>query len=202
MEPLTGVTRENAEVPKPDLSAAARDPKYQQALREATLLLGARPQPLEGVEGPIAGGYVFAVPHDKAEALLLKAHTNFLAKGCYLFRHDQSFGIGGQPDTLALLPTTNKFEVMALVEVNGANFNLYTAGIIQWMKQLEQEQPYVLTGIGTDYMEGYFTTPVRDARGLAKRMYSFCPDIVDQGVETVDRLAKELQKGKLYFWWD
>jgi hypothetical protein len=51
-------------------------------------------------------------------------------------------------------------------------------------------------------LEGYFTTPVKDPRALAKRMYKFCPDIVDQGVGTVDALAKELQKQKLYFWWD
>ncbi len=91
---------------------------------------------------------------------------------------------------------------MALVEVNGANYDIYTAGVIQWMQKLEQDQPYVLTGVGSDYMEGYFLTPVQDAAGLAKRMYAFCPDIVDQGVGTVSKLAEELQKGKFYFWWD
>jgi hypothetical protein len=60
----------------------------------------------------------------------------------------------------------------------------------------------VLTGIGFDYMEGNFTAPVKDPRGLARRMHQFCPDIVDQGVGTVGALAKELEKGKLYFWWD
>lgn len=201
-QPLTGVTHDNTPVPVPDLTEAARDPRYTQAIRDATLLLGARPQPFENEEGPVPGGYTFAVPHEKAESLLRKAHTDFLAKGCYLFRHEQSFGFGGQPDQFVLLPTTNKFDVMAIVAVNGANYDLYTAGIIQWMKQLEQEQPYVLTGIGFDYMEGYFTTPIQDPRGLARRMYSFCPDIVDQGTETVDKLASELKKGELYFWWD
>ena len=50
-------------------------------------------------------------------------------------------------------------------------------------------------------MKGYFTTPVKDPRALAERMYRFCPDIVDQGVGPVDALAKELQKQKLYCWW-
>jgi hypothetical protein len=30
-------------------------------------------------------------------------------------------------------------------------------------------------------------------------MYQFC---LDQGVETVGKHARELQKGGLYFWWD
>jgi hypothetical protein len=190
------------EAPKPDFSAAARDPKYQQLVKEAQTLLGATPQPLEGEEGPVAGGFVFNVPQARVESVLRRAHTNFLARGAYLFRYDQSFGIGGQPDKVGLLPTTNKYDVLAALETNGANFELYTADLIAWLKELEAEQPFILTGIGLDYLEGYFTTPVKDPRALAKRMYKFCPDIVDQGVGTLDALAKELQKQKLYFWWD
>ncbi len=55
---------------------------------------------------------------------------------------------------------------------------------------------------GFDYMEGFFTAPVKDPEALARRMYQFCPDIVDQGVGTVNKLARELRNGSLYFWWD
>jgi hypothetical protein len=45
--------------------------------------------------------------------------------------------------------------------------------------------------------------PVKKPAALAKRMYDFCPDIVDQGVGDVKELAAELKRtGKLYFWWD
>jgi hypothetical protein len=34
-------------------------------------------------------------------------------------------------------------------------------------------------------------------------MYEFCPDIVDQGVGDVSRLALELKKKQtFFFWWD
>jgi Domain of unknown function (DUF4253) len=189
------------EVPVPDFTAAAKAPQFLQAVKEATILLGSKPVPLEGQESGL-GGFSFDVPQAKIEAILFQAHTNFLAKGCYLFRYDQSFNIGGQPDKVGLLPTTDKYAVIAAMQTDGANADVYTADIIKWLKALEQEQPFVLTGVGFDYLEGNFTAPLKDARGLAKRMYKFCPDIVDQGVETVENLAKELQKGKLYFWWD
>jgi hypothetical protein len=191
-------------VPKPDFSDAAKSPAFQQAIKDAAVLLGARPQPLhtEAENGEIKGGVSFDVPRKKIEAMLRQAHTNFLARGCYLFRYDQNFGIAGQPDKVGLLPTTDKYAVMAALDTNGDNYDIGTAGVIAWMKEMEQEQPYVLTGIGFDYMEGYFTGPVKDPDALAKRMYEFCPDIVDQGVETVGKLARELRKGSLYFWWD
>jgi uncharacterized protein DUF4253 len=191
-------------VPKPDFSAAARSAAFQQAIKDAATLLGARPQPLQSeAEGEkVTGGVSFDVPQKKLEAILRQAHTNFLARGFYLFRYDQAFGIDGQPDKVGLLPTADKYEVMAAMDTNGDNYSIGTAGIIAWMKELEQEQPYVLTGIGFDYMEGFFTAPLKDPKALAERMYHFCPDIVDQGVETVSKLARELRNGKLYFWWD
>jgi hypothetical protein len=189
---------------KPDFSEAAKSPAFQQAIKEATALLGAQPQPLRslGENDELTGGVSFNVPQKKIEAILRKAHADFLAKGSYLFRYDQNYNIGDKPDQVGLLPTTDKFAVMAAMETNGDNYEIGTAGVIAWMKELEQEQPYILTGIGFDYMEGHFTGSVKDPQGLAKRMYQFCPDIVDQGVGTVSKLAQELKKGSLYFWWD
>jgi len=34
-------------------------------------------------------------------------------------------------------------------------------------------------------------------------MYSYCPDIIDQGVGTLEALAADLMAGHWwYFWWD
>jgi hypothetical protein len=191
-------------VQQPDFSETASSPAFQQAIKDAAALLGAEPQPLHSPaeDEEIKGGVSFDVPQKKIESVLRKAHTNFLAKGFYLFRYDQNFGIAGNPDKVGLLPTTDKYAVMAAMDTNGDNYDIGTAGVIAWMKELEQGQPFVLTGIGFDYLEGFFTGPVKDSNALAKRMYQFCPDIVDQGVGDISKLAKELQKGSLYFWWD
>ena len=38
---------------------------------------------------------------------------------------------------------------------------------------------------------------------LARRFYAFCPDIVEQGTETVAALARDLlESQRLYCWWD
>jgi hypothetical protein len=191
-------------VAKPDFTVAARDPKFQEAIKEAEALLGARPETLksEDEDAEVKGGVSFDVPHGRIERILFEAHTNFLAKGFYLFRYLQLFGVDNEPDKIGLLPTSDKYAVIAAMGTNGDNYDIGTAGVIAWMKELEADQPFVLTGIGVDYMEGNFTTPLNDAGALARRMYQFCPDIVDQGTDTVEALAAELRKGRLYFWWD
>jgi len=191
-------------VEKPDFSEAAKSAAFQQAIMETSALLGAAPKPLrslgEGVE--LTGGVSFEAPAKKIEAVLLEEHPKSLAKGFYLFRYEQNYGFGDRPDNVGLLPTSDMYTVMAAMETNGDNYNIGTAGVIAWMKDLQQDQPFVLTGIGFDYMEGHFTGPIKNSKDLARRMYEFCPDIVDQGVGSLDKLAKELEKGTLYFWWD
>jgi len=192
------------DVPKPDFSEASKAPNFQAAIKEASELFGAKPQMLksDAEDEVVKGGVSFDVPHDKIESMLLQVHTNFLTKGFYLFRYDNNFDIGGQMDRVGLLATKDKYEVMAAMDTNGDNYDIGTAGVIAWMKELEQDQPFILPEIGFDYMAGIFTSPVKDTEALAKKMYQFCPDIVDQGVETLKALAAELKKGKLYFWWD
>lgn len=192
------------EVRPPDFSAAADTPSFRQAVGDAAALLGSPAKPLQPHPdvAEVKGGVSFDAPQEKVESLLRKAHADFLRRGYYLFRYDTNYGIGGNPDRVGLLPTTDKYAVIAAMETNGANFDIGTAGIIAWLKDLEAGQPFVLTGIGFDYLEGFFTTPIKDRKALARRMYQFCPDIVDQGVGSVAKLEDELRKGSLYFWWD
>ena len=203
-EKLPAKYKTQEEIPKPDFQEDAKAPAFQEAIKETAALLGAQPQPLispgESVEVP--GGVSFDVPARKIDSMLLEAHKKLFEKGFYLFRYEQNFGMSDRPDHVGLLPTTDKYGVMAAMETNGDNYGIGTSGVIAWMKDLEKDHPFVLTGIGFDYMEGHLTGPVTDAQSLAQRMYEFCPDIVDQGVGDKDKLAAELEKGRLYFWWD
>ena len=192
------------EVRRPEFGEAANSPAFRQAIADAGALLGSEPKPLEphpDVEG-VKGGVSFEVPPKKLESLIRKAHADFLRRGFYLFRCENNYGIGGAPDKVGLLPTRDKYDVIAAMETNGVNYDIGTAGIIAWLKDLEAEQPFMLTGIGFDHLEGHFTTTIKDRKALARRMYEFCPDIVQQGVGSLSKLADELRNGTLYFWWD
>jgi len=74
---------------------------------------------------------------------------------------------------------------------------------IAGLRTLERDHPFVLTGMGFDWVEGRFRSAIGDADALARRFYAFCPDIVEQGTETVAALARELvESQRLYCWWD
>lgn len=181
-----------------DFSERSRTPEFQASLGQLSNELGLRFSPMEA----IAGAYQATASYTSTEENLLAWHQAALKHGAFLFRVDCHFGISEQPDMLAVLPTTDKYEVIQAVGTDGVNFDIDNAQVISWLRSMDEQNPFTLTGAGLDFLEGYFVTPPENAPALAKRMYDFCPDIVDQGTGTVDALADELKQGKLYFWWD
>ena len=194
------------QVPTPDLRAAGQTPQFKAAIATVQQLTGSAPTPLTNeVSDQPTGGVAFKAPHATVEKQLTNWHRQLLKQGAYLIRMDNSFGINGPNDLddLALIPTSDKYVALAVMQTDGANYEIMTGDIIDWLKQMEQEQPFELTEAGLDYCGGNFTTPLKDPAALAARMYAFCPDIVDQGTGDVDKLAAELRKtGQFFFWWD
>jgi uncharacterized protein DUF4253 len=181
--------------------------EFHAAVHTLERLVGATARPLAGMDSlgdSIATeGFAVNVVSDWAESFVAGAQPRFLAKGFYLFRAEQHFGIGGRPDRVALFPRRDPYEILRLMGTNGANYAIGSDSIVAWLRGLERDQPFILTGMAFDWVEGRFTSPIRDPAALARRFSTFCPDIVEQGTGTVDALAKELAESQhLYCWWD
>lgn len=150
-----------------------------------------------GIDGVSVG-----VPATVAEGIVAAAHDSFLARGFYLFVAEKHYGFR-QPDRLALFARADRYEIMGAMGTNGANYGIDTDSIARWLRALERDHPFVLDGIGFDWIGGRFTADIADPGALARRFYDFCPDIVDQGTGTVRALARELaRERRLYCWWD
>jgi len=180
------------EVPQPDFSKEAERAAYKAAIAELEKLCGSAAT----AEKDLAGLFLLTNNAKKLETEQLQ--KQYLEKGCFVFNPDSL-----DRTKLAVLPTTDKYQVIAAMQTNGANYGIGTGGVIEWLKALEKEQPFTLTAIGFDVISGQFEKAVKSPAKLAKRLYEFCPDIVDQGCGDVEALAAELKKTRrLYLWWD
>ncbi len=180
---------------------------FPDAVRALERLAGGKATPLVGTDSVgdslRTEGFAVSVPSARAERLVSAAQPRFLEKGYYLFRSEQHFGLGGHADRVALFPRSDPYEILRLMGTNGWNYAIGPDSIVAWLKALERDHPFVLTGMGFDWVEGRFRSAIRDANALARQLYAFCPDVVSQGTETVEALAQELVASQgLYCWWD
>ncbi len=95
-----------------------------------------------------------SVAESRAEGLIAGAQQRFVDQGFYLFRSQQNFGVRGQPDHVALFPRSDPYEILRLMGTNGWNYDIGPDSIVAWLRALERDHPFVLTGIGFDWVEG------------------------------------------------
>ncbi len=110
-----------------------------------------------------------------------------------------------KPTILAEIPVKNPWEVFAYVPFGGWNECPGTEDLMSVAKYWFEKYGAVPAVIAYDTLEFELPQSVdsEQAMHLAKEQYLFCRDIVDQGVETIGRLADILrQYCKWFFWWD
>jgi len=153
----------------------------------------------------LPGAAGFRVGHRDTDSSLDRWNQEYLKRGAYLIRYINTQGYSGGRDGLLMLPTRDQWTAIRAAAVSAAGYGLGTPAILQWLRQLDSVHSFRVYGVGADFVEGRFARPPSGQDGLlvARSMYRFDPDIVDQGAGTVDALAQLLQSsGTLYLWWD
>jgi ankyrin repeat protein len=196
-------------------ATAAKRPAYKQAVARIKELTGIKPSRLEGADERVPGGQgflfdtnpeprlvegrvaEFAARTDAAREFVERHHAQILAQGFYLFYSRDILSRSG--DVVALLPTADVYRVIAALETNGADS---TEKLIAWLRELEQDQPFTITGIGADFIEGKFTTPIKDPVALVKRINEICPDGSPTLAEIATQIDRLRRTNQLYLWWD
>jgi hypothetical protein len=148
-------------------------------------------------------GFLFNSANSRTKNIVDGLYNPLKDKGYTIFTLDQNFGIDNKPDVIAVLKSKDKFEILRQVQTDGINWDIDNDSLINLIKKFDKKYSLELVGAGDDWCEFKITNDVKDWVRLAKEAYKVCPDIVDQGTQTVAKLAEEMKRTKrLYFWWD
>lgn len=153
-------------------------------------------------------GVVLFETKPEAGAQIVESHRARLRPaGAYLFIYAHGFGI--KPDFIGLAPTDDKLDLVRRARTDGVNYGHDNADVIAWLRELDRDEPFELTGAGADFVEGSFINAVRDRKRAAQRIYSFCPDFFDQGIGLTEQgephavIERYFASNRaFFFWWD
>ena len=149
-------------------------------------------------------GVTFDLKGDEARmhALLDECQADFLSRGFTLVYVELLHG-----DQLALLPTVNKFAVVASLGPwpDGA------PAMLTWLRKLDTDYPFSVYGSGYATLMLRFTGRVADPADLARRCFRLGSDergVIVKGehvlTETQKQLATALKRRQptVRLWWD
>ena len=181
----------------PDFSRAAKRPEFLAAVKDFTARFGKPIRDFGEFSKHIA---VFETTRALAEKTVAEEQSKLLAQGVFLCRTgDYHAGAFGDRETahLGLFPTGDVYEALAAVEVAGGAGGVPAA--LRRLKEIARDDPFKLSFISLDTLEGEFLAPPKDAAKLAERLDDLCPGGDDDTIQ----LAKRLKVSrKLFLWWD
>lgn len=148
-------------------------------------------------------GFLFPTSNTNSEKIVVDLYSSFQKKGYTIFFLDRHFGIGNEADILAVLKTTDKYKILKQVQTDGINLDIDNDSLINLIRKFDKKYSLDIVGASSDWCEFKINKAPQNWLTLAKEAYKVCPDIVDQGAGTVEKLAEEMKQTKrLYFWWD
>ncbi len=161
---------------------------------------------LQGVDpngNPLsAAGVTIDVKRTKAPRTVHRLQEKAGA-GYFAFISERNYGIKGAPDNVSLLKASDPYDMLRTMGTNGWNYDISPDMVIAHLKKWDAEFGLVLSGVGFDWVEAQFKRQPANMLEYAKEVYAFCPDVVEQGTETVENLAKEMKRtNTLFLWWD
>jgi hypothetical protein len=152
-----------------------------------------------GVKVPLAGGRAFAVDARTAEKILAGSHTSFRKAGLYLFRYERAYGIPGEKDRLAVVPTRDPDAVLRLMGTEGVAQGVTTEQIVAWLRAVNREEPLELLEIGSDFVSARFERAPKDPRALALRAVEFAPDLTGGHSDAIPGLTDLIGRHRTLF---
>lgn len=148
-------------------------------------------------------GIVFEEKNSKSYDLIFELKDSFKEKGYSIFMVENNFNIDNQPDRIAVLKTTNKFDILKQIKTDGINYDITNDSLIKIIKKFDAKYSLELMGASGDWCEFIVTKKPENWNTFAQEVYEVCPDVVDQGSGSVEALAEEMKTAnRLFFWWD
>lgn len=148
-------------------------------------------------------GVLFKEQPKQADNIIRSLTNEFEGEGYIIFLSDNNFGIDNQPNEVGVVKAKDQFAVLKYRQTDGINYDIDNDSLITLVRGFHRKYDLKLIGAGLDWCEFIIQNEPKNWLELAKEVYKVCPDVVDQGTETVEALANEMKATKrLYFWWD
>jgi hypothetical protein len=150
------------------------------------------------------GPHSVLVSDDRAEALLWRIRSQ-MPRGVVAFiGTERSLAKPRAEGTeLVVAEAKSQFDILRIAASDAVNYGKETEDLVRTLQSWDEKYGIDIYAAQTDAIRLKLKSLPKDMKSFANEVYEFCPDIVDQGVGDVEKLAAEIAATKaVYLWWD
>lgn len=136
---------------------------------------------------------------EKAFEFVTKLKSKYRENGYLIFVFE------GEDDkkNVAVIKGTDDLDILRYRRTDGINYDLENEDVVKKISEWKSKYGLIVIGCSRDWLQIQFEKLPTDIDAFAKEVYEFCPDSVDQGVGTIDKLKEVIKEmNGLWLWWD
>jgi hypothetical protein len=100
--------------------------------------------------------------------------------------------------------TTDRYDILRIMETNGANYEVFTEEIIAFLKRWETRIPFLITECEHDALVINLDVNNPDLPEMVNEAVVLCPDLASSDTEDDynELISYIRESGGIQFWWD
>ena len=158
----------------------------------------------EPIDSLVKGVRFKKVKEELAYKIIDKYFDKVKNSGNYLFLSNIAFDDAYNTyHDVIIAPASNQIDLIKFVGTDAVNYDLMNDDIINWFSKRQAEFEFNIIVADFDAIEANIVSEPKSYKALAKEIYKFCPDVIEQGHDDMAQLVKHLKDYKhMWFWWD
>lgn len=143
---------------------------------------------------------------DEKKAIdLVRSNIQDLEKSGYIaYSTNFDFKLKGWVRSLDLVVAKgyDKFDILKIYNTSGSNNVVSNDLVVSQIRDWEEKMELVFDQIDEDMFGAYIVSFRYDYNKLADENIKLCPDVIDQGYGSREKLIEGLKERELWCWWD
>jgi len=136
---------------------------------------------------------------EKADDYVKRLKSKYRENGYLIFVFEGEDG----KKNVAIIKGTDDLDILRYRRTDGINYDLKNDDIVKKVSEWKTKYGLIVIGCSRDWLHVEFDKLPADINVFAKEVYEFCPDSVDQGVGTLDKLKEAIKEmNGIWLWWD
>lgn len=150
-------------------------------------------------------GIVFKfIDENKAHKIFNKFYDKVISSGNYIFLTNLNFDESyNSYYDIVIINYSDPFKIIRLIGTDGINYDLYNNDIVKKLKEWDKQVNFKVAVIDAARIHAYMQKLPEDISKFTDEVYKFCPDVIDQGYESMNEMVKDYNNNKYFWlWWD
>ena len=104
---------------------------------------------------------------------------------------------------VAVIKGNNDLDILKYRRTDGINYDIDNEDLVKKISEWKTKYGLIVIGCSRDWLQVEFDKMPTDLDAFTKEVYEFCPDSVDQGVGTIEKLKEAIKEMRgVWLWWD